>query len=156
MDGKEDRIEGFHSLSSSSKVNLNETCDLPSRPLVTAGENQSPLVSMGFTLGNHIEAGKIAREKGITHPDVTLCHCIAQSWIGHRKRKGIPYPEALDSLLNKLVVKNLGRMVFASVDNGNTRASSHETGDDFIPCCFDPYGVEDLHDHGKDHSDGLG
>jgi hypothetical protein len=153
---EENGIERLHPLSSSGKVNLNETCHLPGGPLVTAGQHQSSLISMGLALGDHIEAGEITGEKSVTHPDVTLCDSVTNPGIGCGKGKSIPQPEASDSLLYEPLVEYLRWMVFASMHNGNARASRHETGDDFIPCRFDPCGVKDLHHKREDEGDGFG
>jgi hypothetical protein len=155
MRGKENRIKGFHSPSSSGKVNLNETCDLPSRSLVTTGENQSPLVSMGFTLGDHIEAGKIARKKGIAHPDVTLCNAIADPWNGHGKRKGIPHPETPGCLLYEILIQDLGGMVLSPVNDRDAWASGHQTFDDLISRRLDPCESEDFHHKRENQGNGL-
>jgi hypothetical protein len=117
---------------------LYKACYLSSRPLVTAGQHKSSLVSVSLTLSNHIEAGKVTGEKNVTHPDMPLCDSIADAWIGHRKRKSIPYPEASDSLIYEPLIQYLSWMVFASMNDGNARTSGHQTADDFLPRCLNP------------------
>jgi hypothetical protein len=102
--GKEDGIKWLHPFSSSGKVDLNEPCHLSGWPFVTTGEDQGSLVSMSFALGNHIEAREIPGEEYITHADVSLGDAIADPWIGHGKRKGIPYPETSNSLLYEILI----------------------------------------------------
>jgi hypothetical protein len=42
------------------------------------------------------------------------------------------------------------------MDDGDAWASSHQTGDDFIPRYFDPHGSEYLHHKGKNEGNGYG
>jgi hypothetical protein len=47
-------------------------------------------------------------------------------------------------------------MVFASMHNGDARASGHQTFDDLVSRRLDPCESEDVHHKREDESDGFG
>jgi hypothetical protein len=87
---------------------------------------------------------------------MALCNAIADPWIGHGKRKGIPHPKAPHRFLNEIPIQHLGRMILPSVDDGDAGRPCHQTLDHFIARRLDPCESKDFHHKGKDQGDGLG
>src|SRR5262249_2190356 len=109
------------------EVRFNQCAQASDHHLVAHADNDSAIVAMRLDLRRERSRAKITCQKRVVHSLSTVGEFFARRRLGYFEWNSAVRPNLANRPPDGLLRANVGRMILASVNNGNARLTIHKS-----------------------------
>src|SRR5262249_50201300 len=144
---------GFSSLV--RKVRLDQRPEASDHHFVAGAYHYSGVVRVRFEKGRQGRSKEIAAQQCVIHPFRSVGQFLARRGLRHFEWNASVGPDLPDNAANYFSGPDVWRMVFAAMDDGDSRVSTHETVEDVFANRWNPRESQSFVDNRRNNRYGL-